>query len=311
MRTPSDQIIHKTAWLYYGQGLRQEAIAEALGISRGSVVNYLKRAKDVGAVSIRLPTGIFREDVLARRLEDAMGLKNIWIIPDGTDGTPFDYSVAAGQIILDQVKAGDKIGLAWGETLYYVVENMPTTDLEGISVLQMCGNLGAFGEYRPDQCTVELAIRFRATAENIYAPLVLHDPALAATLRAEPIIASQFERLKACNVALFSAGSCMPDSHVVACGAMTKEVLADHVKLGAAAMVVGRMIDKDGNELDCAYNDGVIAMDLDTLRAIPNRICFADRGEKAASLSAACRGGFVTRAVITTSVAKQLEQTFL
>jgi len=310
MPTPSDQLVHKAAWLYYGQGMRQEAIAKALGISRGSVVNYLKRARDVGAVSIRLPTGIFKEDVLARQLEDALGLRNVWIIPDGPDNAPFDYSIAAGQIILEQVKVGDKIGLAWGETLYYIVEKLPTTDIEGISVLQMCGNLGAFGEYRPDQCTVELAIRFHASAENIYAPLVVSNPKVAQVLRNEPIIATQLDRVKQCNIALFSAGSCAPKSHVVACGAMTKERLAEHVTQGAAAMVVGRMIDKEGRELDCAYNENVIAIDLDTLRNIPNRICFSDHPKKTLALTAACRGGLVTSAVITTSVAKKLQKSF-
>ena len=274
MRIPSEDLIHKTAWLYYGHGMRQEAIATALGISRGSVVNYLKRARDVGAVSIRLPTGVFCEDVLARRIEELLGINMLFIIPDSTTNLPFNFSVAAGQIILEQIKPNHKVGLAWGETLYYIVENLPVTDIKGISVLQMCGNLGPFKDYRPDQCTVELAIRFKASAENIYAPLILKSKELASKLKQEPVIANQFERLKLCDIALFSAGSCLPNSHIVDCGAMTAENLAAHVKQGAVAIVAGRMIDKNGNELGCDYNQHIIAMDHDTLRGIPNRILF-------------------------------------
>ncbi len=311
MKTPSDDLIHKTAWLYYGQGMRQEAIAAELGISRGSVVNYLKRGRDIGAVRINLPTGLFRNNVLARKLEDALGVDMLFIIPDKSDASTLEFSIAAGQVVLDEIKPNNKIGLAWGETLYYIVENLPMTDVEGISVLQMCGNLEPFGNYRPDQCTVELAIRFRATAENIYAPLVLQNKEIANKLKSEPVIAKQLERLKMCDVALFSAGSVTPDSHVVDCGAMTPENLAAHVELGAVAMIAGRMIAADGEPLDCEYNRNVIAMDHDVLKAIPNRICFADRADKADAFTAACRGGFVKKGAIASSVAKALSAKLL
>lgn len=306
MRSPIEQLIHKAAWLYYGQGLRQEVVAEMLGISRGTVVNYLKRARDVGAVSIRMTSGVFREDLLARRLEDLLGLETVWIIPDGTEGPAIDFSLAAGAILLEMVSSGQKIALAWGETVYDIVDALPMVDMERIEVMQMCGNLGAPFKFRPDQCTMELARRLRAEGENIYAPLILSTERLAKSLREEDIVRAQLERLRSCNLAVFSPGSCTAKSHVVACGAMTSAELAALVKSGAVGLIAGRIIGAEGREIDCGYNRRLISMDLGDLKAVPKRLCVARTVDKVRAVAGALRGGFVSHLVVTSELAAGL-----
>lgn len=310
MRSPIEQLIHKAAWLYYGQGLRQEVVAEMLGISRGTVVNYLKRARDVGAVSIRMTSGVFREDVLARRLEELLGLETVWIIPDGSDGAPIDFALAAGAIFLELVNSGQKIALAWGETVYDIVDALPMVDMDRIQVMQMCGNLGAPFKYRPDQCTMELARRLRADGENIYAPLILSSEKLAKSLREEDIVRDQLERLRSCELAIFSPGSCTAKSHVVACGAMSAAELATLVKAGAVGLIAGRIIDAEGQEMDCSYNRRLISMDLAALRAVPRRLCVARSVDKVRAVSGALRGGFVSHLVVTSALATGLAAAF-
>lgn len=196
-----------------------------------------------------------------------------------------------------------------GETVYDIVDALPMVDLEGVSVLQMCGNLGAPYKYRPDQCTLELARRLRASGENLYAPLVLRTEKLAKALADESIVQSQLEKLRACDLAIFSPGSCTPESHVISCGAMIEPELAALVKEGAVGLIAGRIIDRDGNAMDCSYNRRLISIDLGDLRALPRRLCVARKVEKASAVSAALRGGYVTHLVITSAIAAQLAKT--
>lgn len=308
MRAPQEQLIHKAAWLYYVQGMRQEAVADALGISRGTVVGYLKRARDIGAVSIRVPTGLFRDDVLARRLEDAHGLAMAWIVPDGSDGPAFGFAQAAGMVLLDLLRPNSLMGLAWGETVYALVEALPMTEVEGLSILQMCGNLGTSFQYRPDYCTLEMARRLWAFGENLYAPLVLSSEALATAIRGEGTVRRQLARLSDCDLALFSVGSCGPGSHVVKSGAVTDAELKTLVASGAVAQINARMIDAAGAEIDCSYNRRLVAMELDDFRRIPRRLCLVPAVEKVAALRAALAGGHVSHLVITSSVAAELKR---
>lgn len=306
MRAPQDQLIHKAAWLYHVQGERQEDIAEALGLSRATVINYLKRAREMGAVTISVPAGLFRDDVFARRLEQAFGLQMVWIIPDDGDAPSVNFSQAAGMVLLELVKPNSLMGLAWGETIYDLVEALPITEVPGLSIVQMCGNLGASFQYRPDYCTLEMARRLWAFGENLYAPLVLSSQALATALRAEPTVRQQLERLADCDLALFSVGSCAPESHVVKSGAVSADELARLMADGAVAQVNARMVDADGREIDCDYNRRLVAMELEDLRRIPKRLCVVSTMEKLTALRAAIAGGFVSHLVVTRSLAKAL-----
>ncbi|MDC4861979.1 hypothetical protein NQ910_18725, partial [Acinetobacter baumannii] len=83
--------IHKAAWLYYTHGLRQDEVAKHLDISRASVAMYLRRAREIGIVTISTSTELFSDDVLARETEDALGLETVWIIPE--DRQAFNPSV--------------------------------------------------------------------------------------------------------------------------------------------------------------------------------------------------------------------------
>ncbi|TIS11109.1 MAG: sugar-binding transcriptional regulator, partial [Mesorhizobium sp.] len=85
---------------------------------------------------------------------------------------------------LELVSKGDRIGVAWGRTVYTIADIMSYADLQDVTVVQLCGNLGAPYSYRPDQCTMEIARRLNAKGLNFYAPLVLSTEELAEGLRA-------------------------------------------------------------------------------------------------------------------------------
>ncbi|MCO0638076.1 hypothetical protein M8745_19250, partial [Lutimaribacter sp. EGI FJ00014] len=127
---PADQIVHKAAWLYYTHGLRQDEVAQRLNISRASVALYLRRAREAGIVNISTSTQLFREDMMARRLEDALDLETVWLV--GEEGlTPdpaAEIPTLAASVFLEMVKNGDRVGVAWGRTVYAIADAMSYAD---------------------------------------------------------------------------------------------------------------------------------------------------------------------------------------
>src|SRR6185369_5771976 len=201
----SDQIVHKAAWLYYSHGLRQDEVAQQLGISRASVATYLKRARETGIVTISTSTQLFGEELLARQVEDAFALQSVWIVPDGDDALDpeVEMPVLAASVFLGLIDKSDHIAVAWGRTVYQIADVMPFADLQGVTVVQLCGNLGSPYSYTPDQCTMEIARRLNARGINFYAPLVLTTEELARGLRAEPVIREQLSSIHECDLALY------------------------------------------------------------------------------------------------------------
>jgi DNA-binding transcriptional regulator LsrR (DeoR family) len=288
---PADQIVHKAAWLYYTHGLRQDEVAQRLNISRASVALYLRRAREAGIVNISTSTQLFREDRLARAVEDAFGLETVWLV--GNEGLVSDPAgeipVLAANVFVEMVGNGDRVGVAWGRTVYAIADAMSSADRQGVTIVELCGNLGSPYSYRPDQCTMEIARRLNARGLNFYAPLVLSTVELAEGLRAEPVIREQLEDASSCALALFSVGTLDEDSHVIKCGALGLEELSQLKKLGAAGVIAGQIIAADGSLLDCDYNRRIISADFDAIRAIPRRLMVVQEDEKLLPLLAAMR----------------------
>jgi DNA-binding transcriptional regulator LsrR (DeoR family) len=304
----TDQILHKAAWLYYTHGLRQDEVAQRLNISRASVATYLRRARETGIVNIATSTQLFADDILARQLEDALGLTSVWIVPEdrrAMDPTA-EMPVVAAAVFLELINKGDRVGVAWGRTVYHLADVMPYADLQGVTVVQLCGNLGAPYSYRPDQCTTEIARRLNAEGINVYAPLVLSSEELAAALRAEPVIREQMATISDCQLALYSVGGIEDDSHLVKCGALTAQEMHALGETGAAGVIAGQIIDHDGQWLDCAHNRRCISADLDSIRAIGKRMMVIQEDSKFEPLVAAIKGGFASHLVVTTSMARRL-----
>jgi DNA-binding transcriptional regulator LsrR (DeoR family) len=304
---PIERIIHKSAWLYYTHGMRQDDIAKQLNISRASVVMYLKKARDTGVVNISTSTQLFGDDVLARELEDALDLDTVWVVQEErSNGLAGEISTVAAAAFIEQIHKGDRVGVAWGRTIYQIADVMPYADLKGVTVLQLCGNLGTPYSYRPDQCTTEIARRLNAQGINLYAPLVLSSERLADELRAEPVIQEQLAMVLDCKLALYSVGTVTQDSQLVACGALTPREAIALGKAGAVGVVAGQLIDRQGDPLDCAFNRRCISADLSSIRGIPKRMMVVREKIKFDALVAAIRGHLVSHLVLSTSMARRL-----
>ncbi len=297
----SDQLIHKAAWLYYTHGLRQDEVARRLDISRASVAMYLRKARETGIVNISISTQLFSQDVLARELEDAFGLTGVWVVPQ-----PAEVAALAASVFLGLVRRGDRVGVAWGRTVYAMADEMAFADLQDVAVVQLCGNLGAPYSYRPDQCTTEIARRLNAKGLNFYAPLVLTSEGLAEQLRREPVIGEQLASVEACSLALFSVGTVDQESHIVTCGALSPAEMEALRGEGAAGVVAGQVIDGGGRLLDCGYNRRVISADLGSIRGIPRRMVVVQEDSKLKPLQAALAGGFCSHLVVTSAMARRL-----
>jgi DNA-binding transcriptional regulator LsrR (DeoR family) len=305
---PNDQIIHKAAWLYYVHGLRQDQVAQKLHISRASIAMYLRRAREMGIVTITTSTELFSDDVLARELEDIAGVTAVWIVPDNRQGieAAAEMPAVAASVFLGLANKGDRIGVAWGRTVYRIADVMPFADLQGVTVVQLCGNLGAPYSYRPDQCTTEIARRLNAAGMNFYAPLVLSSERLADELRGEPVIMEQLAAISDCQLALYSVGGIETDSHLVKCGALSAEDMHALGEAGAVGVIAGQLIDGDGKWMDCAYNRRCIAADLDSIRAIGKRMLVVQEDSKFEPLVAALKGGFASHLILTSSMARRI-----
>lgn len=315
----SDPVI-AAAWAYYYENRNQHEVAELLGVSRASIVSYLQQARELGLIQISLNSDFFVANELSLRLSERFKLDEVLVVPGAAPhrGASADHASAAispldrvaqgAAVRLPQLlQAGDRLGVAWGRTIFALANKMPRIAINELTVCQMVGSMVSDDGFAAESCSARIASRLNATCVNIHAPAILSNRALANALRAEPSIAHQIALVRSCNKAVFSVGACNDDTLLVASRIVTKAEVHEYVGRGAVAIICGRFVDAQGRHLDGPADDRMIGITLDELRAKSLRMLVASGLDKLDSIRAVLAGGYATHLCIDLQTAQALD----
>jgi deoxyribonucleoside regulator len=203
---------------------------------------------------------------------------------------------------------GDRLGVAWGETVYRVAEAAPRVTVEDLTVVQLVGSRPAALGFAAETCSATLARRYGAHCVNLHVPLLLSDEALVRRLKEEPVIRMQLDAVADCNKTIFACGTCTADSHVVHTGLLDRSDVAACAEQGAIGVICGRLIDHDGNGIRRDIENRMIAVTLDQMRNKDMGLLVGSGPDRAAPMLAAIRGGYATHvATCSETAARMLE----
>lgn len=302
----------EAAWLYYHDALNQNEIAERMRISRASVVNYLNEARARGWVRVHMDSDVFKGHRLAEELCAAYGLIEAMVVPDDPVDREDDAASvarvtrAAADWLPRLLEPGDRLGVSWGATVYQMAQQVPTTPIPDLTVIQLLGSRPAALGFAAEACTAMLAQRLGAECINFHAPLVLSNKALRDALCNEPVVRDQLAALATCNKTVLACGTCDADAHVVRSGILTPDEIAAQRAKGAVGVICGRLIDGDGRPVLSAVEDRMIGVSLEQMRGKDMALLVAAGAGRARPARAAMIGGFVTHLATSTRVAEAL-----
>jgi len=289
----ADDIVLEAAWQYYYEERNQNEIAEALGVSRSSVVGYLQQARESGLVEVRLdPTGFARHHY-ARELKQRYGLADVQIAP-GNSYSLKRVAMLAARCLPDLVGAGDTLGVAWGQTVFTLAEYLVPREIENLTVVQMVGAMSSPYGFDTESCASQIALALGGRCVNLHVPAIVSSPEMAEAIQREAIIASQLKELTHINKVLFAVGSCKPDSHIVSSGIATLEDLAEYHRIGAVGVVCGRFINRAGEHIYGHLDNRLIGITPDRVLGLQTGILVSSGADKAEGMHAALLGGYAT-----------------
>ncbi|WP_281984800.1 sugar-binding transcriptional regulator [Thalassorhabdomicrobium marinisediminis] len=308
-KSRTEQQIIEAAWCYFHDDMSQAAIAERLGLSRSTVVNYLAQARAKGYVRVSLQPEVFRERKLAEEVKQKYGLADVLVVPglpDDPEATLLRVARAAAELLPDLLGPGDRLGVSWGETVFHISTEVEEIAMPDLDIVQLVGSRATPLGFAAETCSANLAMKFSANCINLHAPLLLDSPELAALLRQEPVIAAQLDAIRTCNKVLFAAGSVGPDSHVLRSGVVGLETLERYRAKGAAAVICGRFIDAEGQPIPGEIDDRIMGTTVAEMRGKDLGLLATSGADKTAATRAAIRGGFTTHLVTCCDIARGL-----
>jgi DNA-binding transcriptional regulator LsrR (DeoR family) len=211
-------------------------------------------------------------------------------------------------LLVDIIHPGDVLGLPWSRSVDMMSRLIH--DLPAVDVVQLCGALEVAGS---DSTAVDIVRRAaQATGGNaslFYAPLLIDDARVAATLRREP----QVERVlhkeaSRVTVAVMGIGAWRLGFSTLYDAAHPDERI-DLARRGVIGETAGVCFDAEGNVIESSLSERVVTVSATVLRGMREVVAIAAGAERAPAVGAALAGGLVNSLVTDVALADDLLRT--
>ena len=305
-----DGYLANIALLYYQEGLNQSEIATRLGLSRTTILNYLKEGRDRGIVDIRVNGETLNSSTIARDLVQKYNLEGVYVAYVGKKSKS-DFSLrhtarVAALALHDIINPGDLLGVAWGETIKLIGEQLPNREIPSTEVCQVIGSMESDRLLSAEDCAIQIANKIGAQCHTLHAPAILSSSSLAKALRSEPAIKKQLKRLETLNAILTSVGDLTESTHVLSSGLIKRKHLDQIIASGGVGFLCGYFIKTNGDTLHYPLQDCTISITPDEIRKTPKRILVASGEKKLHAVKAALMGGHATHVVLDENLILEL-----
>ena len=279
---PSREMRVRAAWLYYVEGLTQQATAKLLKINRVQVTRLLAEARKRGEVDIRINASISSIIEVERAVEHAFGIAKVIIAPMASEELDPTKAIAsiAGQFISNYVQSDMKIGVGWGRTLYSTLPHIRGSDLEKIRVISLLGGISQTKRFNPAEFAWQFTELFNGEGYLVPAPALVDSAETKHALLEHCGINQIFELADDLDVAFLSAGGIEGITTSYRLGHVSEAERQSLIAAGAVGDLLYNFISEDGDLVDHNVNTRVISIGIDRLKNAKDRILISGGKEK-------------------------------
>lgn len=303
-----EQLRIRIAWLYYIEGLTQERIGRALGLTRGRVNRLLAESRELGVVKFQISSKLARAVELEHGLMRKFELTHVVVAPRAVDegDAPVVVGTAAGEALPGWLRAGRSVGIGWGKTMHAASRALAFGGPRGLKVVSMFGGLPRSATINPYDIASRFAHVLQAECYFLNAPMVGSTDASTRALRRHHLVRDSFRRMLGVDMALISLGHLGTSSTNVEFGILSETYRKGLIAAGAVGDVFGYYVDANGRAVPHAANQNVVMPPLDALWRIPRLVVVSGGENKVPILRAVLGLGHVDTLVTDESAAERL-----
>jgi deoxyribonucleoside regulator len=290
----------KIAKYYYNDGLTQQEIANKLNLSRPTVSNALKKAKEEGIIQIRvvdIKNNAGSVD-LERELKKSFGLKDVILADcnyENYDRLLKCIGTTAAMYLEDIFKDDLKIGISWGSTLKEVIKNLSKD--KKINNLEVVTLVGGSGKLKPEVhsniLSHKIINKYNGTGHFLYAPAVVDKKKTWRSLIENNEIKKILKKAKMVDIALVGIGAPTDVSNLVETGYYSEEQIKEMKEQGIVGDICSRFYNDQGQIYDLETMKYTIGISIEDLKKINKVIGIAGGKEKVRSILGALRGNLI------------------
>jgi DNA-binding transcriptional regulator LsrR (DeoR family) len=310
--TPADhhRFAARAAWLSYIGGLRQEDIAERLGVSRVKVNRLNAQAHREGLIRVFVDGRPDECVGLEDQLRDSYGLAFCTVAPtlDDSEILPLRTLSAAGAHFLMRALERERlgiVGIGHGRTLAAVVEHLPRLPRSDVRFVSLLGSLTRHAAANPFAVIHQLAQASGCESYVMPVPFFADSVADKQVLMAQKGVRDVFALALEAQLHVVGIGQIGAQAHMYQTGMVTPAEFAEVERAGAVGEVLGQFVDADGRPVDAPLNQRSIALRIDDLRGKEVVVIAGGQG-KARAIDAVLATGVVTGLITDEATAQRL-----
>lgn len=303
----------RAAQMYYIEHATQRAIADQLGISVPTVSRLVNRARNEGLVRFSIPEPFASCLSLEKDIKDAFGLSDVLVAPcsdeDDPEARKRAVALEGARLVQRLTTPSDILGIAWGGTMYHLIQYLNPCRRVPASFLTMHGSISSCGAELNSATLVErMAMAFGGRRYAIEHAGLAASPDDLSTYWDDPDIARVGALYDKITVSVSGVGSVHPqlDSRLVRSQFVNDSEVKEIAAAGAFGDMVLRFFDEDGNECDTSLAERTLGISLEQYREIPCKVVAANGAHKAHTVRALLRGRLADVLVVDEALAKAI-----
>jgi DNA-binding transcriptional regulator LsrR (DeoR family) len=277
----SARLRQRAAWMYYVEEMTQNAIAEALGVGRVTVVRLLSEARAMNEVRISLSRGVSELSHLEIELQKAFDVAEVVVAPLSPGGDPrVVIGAAAGQFISDMLRPDMKIGLGWGRTLFNSLGFLNERSAPRLTVVSLLGGITHVRQANPAEFAWQFSRLFLADCYLLAAPAIVDSAMTKKALIERCGLREVFDFAKGLDAVVVSVGGMTSQSTTNLFGFISDEDQKSLRARGAVGDMLFNFFDAEGRLVDHPLNERAMSIPLKTITATPTRLLVAGGVDK-------------------------------
>jgi DNA-binding transcriptional regulator LsrR (DeoR family) len=308
------RLVTKVARLYCTAGLRQQEIAERLGLSQSRVSRLLRTAHDSGIIRTVVVSPAANYADLEDELERRYAILDAHVVDIGSaDEADLirGLGAAAAAYLYQMQPAAKIVGFtSWSRTLREMVAALPPMRGWGTThIVELIGDVGSpTKQHEAALATQRFANLVGAQPVFIRAPGVVASATLREALLAQDShLRDALAMLDHLDLAISGVGPLdVAEGLRGGSNFFSAEQIDEARTLGAVGRINLRFIDKAGDEVRSPGDDLVIGVSFGQLRAAKRTLIVAGGTDKHEAVRAALRGGCVNMIVTDVATAEWL-----
>jgi deoxyribonucleoside regulator len=298
------QIAHQ----YYDENLSQQEIADRLKVSRSSIAQNLKQARERGIVRIEVVNPTNNCEKMALDIQDRANLDRVFVVPSMNkfkDLTMRAIASAASTYLEKTLTDSDILGLAWGRTITRMVQLLAPSVPREVDIVPLMGERGSTGDYSQiNQIVLQMAKSFGGHPYFLLTPMFVGSKQLRDDLINDPAVSLVVERWDRLTTAVIGIGAVPPQpGNIVYVGTQYMRQMQEQ---GAVGDICGRYFDINGNLIEADFYDRMIGISLDQIRKIKRVIAVAGGTEKSKAVITAMQTKLFSVLFIDEMLAKNI-----